>query len=378
MKSKSLQCTSLSSLKMSLQHTIHQEFRPTLAIVFTSLKYDLKELNELFVEQGIDLLGCTTAGEIVDSHLVEDSVVVLLMDMDRDHYSIQTKDYGVDEVYDRSFEIGSFAKFKFENPGMVILSGGIKVNADKIISGIKSGVDKEIPMYGGLAADGLAMTKTIVFSNNFISYNGLAALIIDTDKIEVQGLATSGWEALGGVKTITKSEDNILYTINGEPALDVFLKHFGFDENPETKREQLMSIQTNYPLQIIREDGQVVLRSPVVVDDKNRSIILAGGVEQGAKFRFSNSPGFGVLQQTINEFQHLKNGFAEADAVIMFSCKGRHGAFGPVLEEEVEGLYNYWKKPMIGFLSYGEIGNTKNGICEFHNETCSLMVLREK
>ena len=349
-----------------------------MAIVFTSLKYDLKELNKLFVENGIDLLGCTTAGEIVDNQLVEDSIAVLLMDMPRDHYSIQLKEYGSDEVYKRSREVGSFAKNKFGKPGMVVLSGGIKVDADQIISGIKSGIGTEIPLYGGLAADDLAMTQTTVFSNNFISDNGLAALIIDTGKIEMQGLAASGWEALGGVKTITKSAGNIVYAINGEPALDVFLKHFGFDENPGTKREQLMSIQTNYPLQIMREDGEAVLRSPLMIDDKNRSLILAGGVRQGAKFRFSNSPGFEVLQQTINEFQHLKNGFAEADALLMFSCVGRHGAFGPVLEEEVEGLYNYWKKPMIGFLSYGEIGNTKNGTCEFHNETCSLMLFKEK
>ena len=34
--------------------------------------------------------------------------------------------------------------------------------------------------------------------------------------------------------------------------------------------------------------------------------------------------------------------------------------------------------PMIGFFSYGEIGNVKGGACDFHNETCSLVLLKER
>ena len=120
------------------------------------------------------------------------------------------------------------------------------------------------------------------------------------------------------------------------------------------------------------------MRSPLVLDEDNGSITLMGGVNQGDKFRFSNSPGFEVIEQTIEEFEQLKDKSPDVDALILYSCKGRHGALGPLLEDEISGLYNYWNKPMIGFLSYGEIGNTPSGICEFHNETCSLVSLREK
>ncbi len=378
MKSKSLQCKSVAQLQQALQASISTDFQPTLAIVFSSLKYNFKELNEVFVSSGIDMLGCSTAGEIVDNELCEDSIAVLLMDMKKEYYTIKNTDFELSEVYSKCLEVGVFAKNLFENPGLVIMSGGIKVDAAKVIGGIKDGIGKEIPMYGGLAGDELAMSRTFAFSNHFITDGGMAALIIDTDKIEISGMAASGWKALGGVKTITRSEGNVLYSINGEPALDVFLRHFGAEDNQETKSDLLITLQTNYPLQILRADGGTILRSPLVLDEENRSLVLAGGVEQGDKFKFSNSPGFEVIEETVTEFESLKTLAPEADALVLFSCKGRHGAFGPVLEEEVEGLFNYWQKPMVGFLSYGEIGNTKNGICEFHNETCSLMLLREK
>jgi hypothetical protein len=262
---------------------------------------------------------------------------------------------------------------------MVIVSGGIKVDGEKIVLGIKDGVGREIPLFGGLAADDYKMNRTVAFSNGFLSDGGLCALIIDTDKIEMQGLATSGWQPFGLVKTITGSVGNVLYSINDEPALDVFLRQFGFNEDStKTERDQLLNTQTNYPLQIIQEDGSSILRTPLVIDESNKSLILAGGVVEGAKFRFSTSPGFEVIEQTIQEFGQLKKNKPEIDAAILFSCKARHGAFGPLLEEEIEGIYGYWKKPMVGFLCYGEIGNTKNGTCEFHNETCSMVLLKEK
>jgi hypothetical protein len=101
-------------------------------------------------------------------------------------------------------------------------------------------------------------------------------------------------------------------------------------------------------------------------------------VKNGDRFRFSIAPGFEVIDQTIAEFGDWKDQTLEADGLVLFSCKGRHSALGPLIEDEVKGIYNFWKKPMIGFFTYGEIGPTKNGICEFHNETCSLVVIRER
>ena len=92
----------------------------------------------------------------------------------------------------------------------------------------------------------------------------------------------------------------------------------------------------------------------------------------------SISPGVEVIDQTIAELTDFLHDTTDADALILFSCKGRHAALGPFLADEIEGIYNHWQKPMIGFLSYGEIGNVRNGVCEFHNETCSLLAIKEK
>lgn len=115
-----------------------------------------------------------------------------------------------------------------------------------------------------------------------------------------------------------------------------------------------------------------------MADQNERTLILAGGVKEGDQFRFSISPGFEVIDQTLAEFGKFNQKTDQADAMLLISCKGRHAAFGPMLEDEVKGISDFWKAPMIGFMSYGEIGPNENGTCEFHNETCSLVTFKEK
>ena len=179
------------------------------------------------------------------------------------------------------------------------------------------------------------------------------------------------------MNVISKAVGNVVYEINDEPALDVFSRYFGLTERG-SKFDQLINIQTNYPFQILRDSDQTVLRSPILVDQEEGTITLAASVQEGEKFRFSTSPGFEVIEQTVSEFGALHNEVPEADALILFSCKGRHGAFGPMLDDEIGGIHKFWQKPMIGFLTYGEFGNLKDTSCDFHNETCVLAILHEK
>ena len=340
--------------------------------------HQLDELCAVFESFNIQHCGCTTAGEICDTTLEENSISVLLMDMDPEHFEFFFQDSSDDTVYQCAYNMGDAARNTFTNPALLIMSGGLGIDAEQIIFGMKDGVGKEIPAFGGLAGDDLQLKETLAFCNGKITSNGLAAIIINNDAVVVEGMATSGWEAIGTAHTITKAKGNVVYEINDEPALDVFIRYFGFFDNVAGNGKQMSTLSAQYPLQILKEAGHSVLRSPMVANEEDKSLVLFGGVRAGDKFRFSISPGFEVIDQTIKEFGSLKNKTTEADALLLFSCKGRQAALGPLLDNEINGIYQYWQKPMIGFLSYGEIGNVENGKCEFHNETCSLVILRRK
>ncbi len=376
MRAKTFAAKSVDGVAQELTLLKAEGFSPNLGIVFCSINFDIEKVAAIFDSFGIDIAGASTAGEIVNEGVFDGIVTGLLMEINPDFYSIYAEEYEGDNPFNACKKVGALAAARFERPAIMAMSGGVTIDAEQIVYGLKAGLKGDAPIFGGLAADDLQLTQTYSFTRHGVSSNGVAILAFDNDKVELKGLATSGWEGVGMENTITHAEGNIVYTINNEPAVNAFIKYFGYFDNDSTGEVSEMSAQ--YPLQIIREDGTPILRAPLLQVKENGALILAGGVKNGDRFRFSIAPGFEVIDQTIQEFADLKQQAENADALVLFSCKGRHSALGPLIEDEVKGIYDFWKKPLIGFFTYGEIGPTKNGICEFHNETCSLVVINER
>ena len=373
MKVKTI-CTSIQEIDFQIKETIKNEFQPNLAIVFASLKCDLPQLNKIIDAHGIDIIGASTAGEIKDTGVTSGSISIMLLDINRDFYQIQHKSAD----YSSSIDIGKSIANEaiFSNPAYVLVFS-LAVSGEGLIAGITSDSKKLPTIFGGMAGDDMAMRQTFTFTNNEIADDGVTVLVLDNDKVEVEGLALCGWQPIGIENTITKSEDNIIYQINNKPALEVVKSYFGeFAEN-KIGDDDVPLGSAQYPLQIIRDDSYV-LRAAMHGNEEDGSILMAGAVRQGDKFRFSVAPGFEIIDETIEGFKDFATKRPDTDAVLMFSCVARHMSLGPMIEDEVEGVYDVWKKPMIGFFTYGEVGQHKDQVSQYYNETCSLVLLREK
>jgi hypothetical protein len=375
MKAKNIYGENVQEIKSKFAQATADSFSPTLAIVFCSITQDRKALISFFDEKGIDVFGSTTAGEIIDDEVMEHTTVIMLLDMKKENYKIFHEESS--DTYKLSNDLAKLAKKKFSNPSVVIISSGLTIDAEQIIKGAKD-FDENIPLYGGLAGDDLTMKASYVFSNQFESSTGMIALVLNNEKILVHGLATSGWDDIGIEKTITKSTGNVVYTIDDEPAVDVFVKFFKFTDSVDNRSEIVAMNFAQYPLQLKKDNGNVVLRAPLMVDIESRALIFAGGIPQGSKVKFSVPPGFDLIEKTAERVSSLKKNISNPDAVLMFSCKARHLALGPMTSDEAGKIRSIWDKPLIGFFTYGEIGTAKESVCDFHNETCSMVVMEEK
>jgi hypothetical protein len=90
-------------------------------------------------------------------------------------------------------------------------------------------VGPHVNIYGGMAGDDYTMTGTYVFTDERETDAGLIALVLDEDKISLHGMAISGWKPIGIFRTVTKSVDNLVYTIDDLNQL-VFIIHFRLKE----------------------------------------------------------------------------------------------------------------------------------------------------
>lgn len=373
MQAKNFHADSISSLETQLQKYKTTDFNPTLAFVFASVAHDLDAISNLFDKNDIQIVGCTTSGEFVNEEVSDKAMSILLLDMKKENFAIYLEEEENTRLSAKN--AAQKAKEKFENSALIIFSAGLDTNGDEIIRGVNE--IASFPLFGGLAGDDLKMEATYVFTNTKKTSKGLLFLAIDKQKVDVTGLATSGRKSVGTPKIATKTEGNILYTLDGEPALNVFLKYFNIPDLADNGKAIISEVGMKYPLQL-QKDGYTILRAPLMATEEG-AIILAGEIPQGSSVFFSMPPDFDVIDQSIENLASLKENFPTADAMVLVSCAARKDSLGPMIEEEVGGIQKLWNAPLVGFFSYGEIG-TMNGatVCDLHNETVSLILLKEK
>jgi hypothetical protein len=350
---------------------------PTLGIAFASVNFGIAPLSEALGKyDDIAFLGASTDGEIIANGegqvVYEGTAALSLIDCDKDAFRLQFFQGNGKKSFDVGQEVGNWGVKQFVRPGFIVASGGLHADGEEILKGIISVAGPETPVFGGLAGDDKAFKTTFAFTNGQYTADGVVALVLDTDRIELDGIAISGWSGIGAEKRVTKAEGNVVYTIDNEPALEVYKKYLSITD------KDLPQIGVEYPLMLIREDGSSILRAVMDIDRNTGALVFAGTVPQGSRVRFSTSSGVDVIEQVKRDIDTYSKKFPQADHLILFSCMARHLALGPMVDEEILAAYEKWNVPLIGFFTYGEIGKSLTGKCDFFNETFTLATLKEK
>jgi len=392
MRSKAISGKSPGEIKNALEHSMgdtglpdRQEFRPTIAIVFISIKQDRKAVCEILHTAGIDILGATSCGEFINGHQSEGEIVVMLLDLNKNDYCILFEDIGERTLSDAAENMAKTALQKFHKPAFILCStllaaNGNMLDGETLIRSIEKTVGPDVNLFGGMAGDDITFTGTYVFTNNQSTDYGMVALVLDETKISLHGMAVSGWKPIGVSRTVTKSEGNLIYTIDHEPALETYLRFLGEERSSADDQVKFFeSIGVHYPFQLERENREPKMCNPIGYDKEKKALMCESDVPQGSTFRFSTPPDFDIIETVVEKAKELKNeAHADAEALLIFSCAGRLSSLGPMAQEENEGLVNVWKVPMAGFYTYGEFGKAINGKHEFHSTTNSWVTLKEK
>ena len=378
MNAKSIQGKSPEEIQAALSGCMSDGFTPTLAIVFLSIKQDWNAVSKILSEKDIAVYGATTNGEFTGDGIEKESIAILLLDMDRDYFHVKFDNYKNKNPREVSQNLAGLAKYKFKNAAFLIAGSHMETDAEQLLLGFADVWGEQVDVYGGMAGDDYAFSDQYVFTNGWSSNQGVVVVALDADKILIKGRATCGWEPMGIEKTVTKSEGNRVYTIDGISVLEMTRKFSGLENVTKENKNVVMEIATTFPLQLQREKGDPVMRPGLVVNWDDGSFFTSGNVPQGSKVRFSLPPDFDVLDKVVESAEILKEEMPEADAVIVYSCAGRLMTFGPLINKEIDGIKKVWNIPMVGMFSNAELARATGGNLEMHNLTCCTVVLKEK
>lgn len=361
-------------------HTEKQELKDPLVLVLGNRhlledKAVLKDIRKEFPYEHI-VFG-STAGEIIDINVMEESITVLAIEFEKSSFVIKRDNILDHDKSTLSLGTSLSAKMPKENlKHLFIVSEGSFMSGTSLINGVQSGFDKNIPMTGGLCGDDSRFEKTLASYKEDPKEGEIILIGFYGESLEITFASHGGWLGFGPERIITKSDGNILYEIDGQPALELYKKYLG------GKVEKLAESTLFYPLNVIapgRKDA--VVRTVLSIDEENQSMMFADDVPENSRVQLMMASADGISQGAHNATKEaLQNRINKPQLVIPVSCIGRKLVLGQRKEEEAELIRELVGKntAISGFYSYGEIapfyGNTS---CEFHNQTMTLTLISE-
>jgi hypothetical protein len=325
----------------------------------------LRELRAAFPRS--TMLGCSTAGEIHGTRLHDGGVVVAVAKFEEVTLRIASAATGPGAA---SYDGGASIARGLAAPdlrAMFVLSEGLDVNGSELVRGINSVVPPTVIVTGGLAADGDRFRRTWVLDGGEPSNRRLVAVGLYGEHAAVTHGSKGGWDIFGLERRVTRSEGNVLYEIDGTPALELYKEYLG------DRASGLPATALLFPLAMrARSDAEKQLvRTVLSVDEQAQSLLV-----QLMRANFDR-----LVQGASDAATSARSASAaEGDVLsVAISCVGRRLVLGERTEEELEATLEALPPgtKQVGFYSYGEISPFASGACDLHNQTMTLSTISE-
>jgi len=377
----SLELDSLDAVQEVLEQCHEQlgDLKPNAGLLFTGIDHNhsliLNRINEVY--QGIELIGCTTDGELSSVHgYTDDSITLMLLCSDKLYFKTGVAD-GISKetavIIKKAIEL---VKLKLDqDPKLCITTpSGLTASGDNIVEGLRLSLGENFPIFGGTAGDQLRMKCTYQFYNNKVFTDAAPFLLIGGPLLYSFGIET-GKIPIGKKAVVTRSDNNVVYKIGKDNAIEFYKYHFG-----ESIGLDDVAAISEYPLAVFEDDKKsFYLRSSLNLDREKGSLTFVGNVPQGSTIQMTHSTRDKIVDAAKTSVNSSMTDYpgTKPSAALCFSCASRKVVLGTRVKEEYDAFKrNFPDLPVLGFYTYGEIGPLgRDKHARFHNETFINLIL---
>ena len=296
-------------------------------------------------------IATSTAGEIVEGGMIENSTVISITAFESTKVKIQLfEGESEDEIAEKVISAMVTPKTK-----LILAFNNLFANdGEDFLIALQNRVPY-IKIAGGNAGDnGEFSFQTVVGGNEKVSTTAIAVATFDSDTLQVFNDYLFNWQTIGEAMVVTKADKSTIYEINNKKAQDIYREFLG-----EEIANNLPSSGVEFPL-IFNEDKIDIARAPVAVG-KNGELIMAGHIREGSTVKF----GFGDVSQNDKNVVKTVESFSKnpIESIFIYSCSARKYYLKEHLNSEFELLQQI--APTSGFVTYGEF---------FKHNSCNKML----
>jgi hypothetical protein len=267
------------------------------------------------------------------------------------------------------------------NFSVVVMVISSDKNFDEFLAGLEGDLpsDRFLPVWGGGAGDNLQLVQTYQYCDDEVVSDGVAYALLS-------GEAKASWDIgigympIGGERTVTRSQGNVIYEIDGKPALEVLQEYLPGRALAEDWRRYAISCVLCLRAPSYMEDEEYVVRTILSVDATDGSATVQTEVPEGSSVWMSSRDQEKVTTGLDRVADHIKQELDgnQPKLVFHFDCCSR----GKLMFRDQEKLHilRQFRQvtgpevPWVGFHTYGEIGPVGKHNC-YHNQTAVVLAL---
>ncbi len=261
------------------------------------------------------------------------------------------------------------------DPALVIVTPSVEGLEPTAVGDEIGRLIEDVAIFGGGAVPDFPLVYPWVGAEQFYGDRVLAdsvPILILSGPLKISVGVDHGWKPVGRPAVVTRSKNNHVYEIDGEPVIDFYRRYVGTTAEPAPA----------HPLAILDEDtDRLYLRAPTIWDEEEGAAVFFGTVPEGSTVQIAMATTEEILDGTDRSVQEAIAGFPEdatAAGALIAACAIRNMLLGTRTNDEIERIKGAVGPglPIAGFYAFGEIapfmGTTTP---RFHNETCVTVLI---
>jgi small ligand-binding sensory domain FIST len=268
-----------------------------------------------------------------------------------------------------------------DEPHFVLLADPFSADAGSLLSGMDYAFPSS-PKIGGLASGANGPGLNALFLDGEVFHGGAVGVALTGD-VALDTVVAQGCRPVGELLSVTGCRENVLYELDGRPALEALRDLFtGLDERD--RRLAGTSLFVGILMDDLREEpetGDFLIRNLIGIDSATGSLAVGERLQQGMSLRFHLRD----AQTSAEDLDAMLSGYRKTlpntespSGALLFSCVGRgQGLYGQKDFDTDAFRQHLGDVPVGGFFCNGEFGPV-GGTTFLHGYTSSFGLFRPR
>jgi hypothetical protein len=346
--------------------------KPDFVFMFASIGYDQRSLLGVVREAtgGAPLTGCSAEGTINGDDADESNFSVVVTAISSEE--LQWTNGIVPGLEDQPRAVGKqvaqdlLPNLSADAIGLFVFPDGLTDYLEPFFAGLEENLpsDRFLPLWGGGAGNNVSVDEpTYQYCDDEVISGGLSYALL-SGKAQAGWAISHGLVPIGSARTVTRSQGNVIYEIDGKPAIEVlkeYLPEGALAEDRDWMRYAVsLALTTKAPNYM--KDEEYVVRGVPAVRMGDGSITVQTEVPEGMSVWFSSRDKEKITSRFDRMARQITQqlGDDKPELVFQFECFTRGKSL--FREQEKVQLLKRLRQsvgpevPWAGFYTIGEIG----------------------